>query len=774
MHFYEKWINEIRRKNQLLQYLLLAGSFLVLLAFMWFRMDNLLDSDIATQLVLSKFLGDEGVLLSKNWYYATELHVLGYNLVYELLFFLCDNWHIVRFLGQAILYLILLLSIYYFCKNVRLKKYYGLIATAFIIPYSEQYFLYVLKNINYVPFLAISFAAIGMVFDFHTSENRTKKITLAVLTGLLAFGAGLGGSRQLYITYAPMFLAIVSYLFLNPKRYALTTKEGIRQCPYLGYFGIVTEGLFFNLAGYLINNTILASHYDFVNYDKITWKGFQIYKFSDLIGGIFQNLGMSSEKVFSFGAVHSGVCFALVGISAYVIGRILMKKDSFRMETVMLTFFLLSSFFISIILYSFTTQEYGARYDLFWAVFVYPILMMYVGENDTNPKYMSWALSFLILGIGISTLDSYKNYSEIDKTAELKNVVSFLQEEGYENGYGTFWNASILTELSNGSLEMWDWNDGNVSYIDTTYRWAQDKAHEYKHPTGKVFLLFSEWEASNYSLPVNMGEDFVVYRSDVNLNQGILDSSKQQTKYVVYGFQNYEEMYSLIGGYHTGERTVKAGKTVKSDSYTLYPDTYRMIIQGDNLDAVTMELTYKRTVKYQHSYVREDSRTVLEPDKVEWQDNYVIVTFTIDELAQDVIAGFTNNSIEASYISSIEIKKTFGDYVDFYRNDFVENGLDDHGTRILMPGGNSYGPYRTLFPGTYTIICEGETLGELTFDCVYDLGEAEIEIENVEQTETEITYQVEVDEVISGVEFRFFNESDEEISLTSLQVMQEE
>ena len=88
-----------------LQYLLLGGAFLLLLVFLWFRMDHLLNSDISTQLLLSKFLRDEHALLSKNWFYATELHVLGYNLVFEPLFFLSSNWKLVRFVGQTELYL---------------------------------------------------------------------------------------------------------------------------------------------------------------------------------------------------------------------------------------------------------------------------------------------------------------------------------------------------------------------------------------------------------------------------------------------------------------------------------------------------------------------------------------------------------------------------------------------------------------------------------------------------------------------------------------------
>ena len=773
MGMYAAGVNFIKNKNKILQVILVTGSFLVLLLFMWLRMDCLLDSDISTQLVLSKFLHDERTILSENWYYATELHVLGYNLVYELLFFVSNNWKIVRFAGQAILYIILLVSIFYFCKKINIEKYYGIIATAFIIPYSEQYFAFVLKNINYIPFLAISFLSIGMVFDFYQSANKLKKAILIVCAALLAFGAGLGGSRQLYITYAPMFLAATGYFFLDRKSFKLTSMPELIKEKKIRFGLIVLIGIVFNLLGYVVNNTILASKYDFVSYDKIVWNGFQISKFSGIIAGVFQNLGMSSGKVFSLGAVHSGTCFLLVGISTYVIWQVTKNYKNVEFETTMLSFFIISSVIISVVLYSFTSQGYAARYDLFWAVFVYPMIMLYIKEDTIGSRYITALLPILILGVGISSIDSYKKSYEVDKTSELRKIAETLQNDGYENGYGTFWNASILTELSNGNIEMWDWNDGDVYNVDSVYRWAQDKAHEYKHPTGKVFWICTENEADNYGVPSKADQDFIIYQSDENINKDIYDSSKRKTKYVVYGFNSYEEMYSLVGTAYSGERTIESQRSGETEGITLYPDTYQMIIQGENLKECDIELTCKQSVKYQHSYVVEDGRTNIEIERIEKGDTYAVLTFTIRETVSDIIAKTTNCSSSTAKITSVETKKTFGDYSDFYRNKYVTNGYDDHGIRTLEQGGISYGPYKTLVPGTYRVECQGESLNLVGFDCTYDAGESEIEIYNIEQDADHVYYTFRLKETTTGIEFRIFNDSEQTVRLTSLKVIYE-
>ena len=70
-----KWIK--------IQIILLAAAFAVLCIFMHTRMEYFIDSDIASQLVLSKLLSEERSLLSGNWYYATELRVFSYQLILD-------------------------------------------------------------------------------------------------------------------------------------------------------------------------------------------------------------------------------------------------------------------------------------------------------------------------------------------------------------------------------------------------------------------------------------------------------------------------------------------------------------------------------------------------------------------------------------------------------------------------------------------------------------------------------------------------------------------
>lgn len=95
-----------------------------------------LDSDMASEMVLATQLNKEGVLLSKNWFYSTELRILGNAILFKPLFRLFpNNFRLVRTFAQAILLFLTSLSYYYLSsvlKNKRLNVYF---ATIMICPF---------------------------------------------------------------------------------------------------------------------------------------------------------------------------------------------------------------------------------------------------------------------------------------------------------------------------------------------------------------------------------------------------------------------------------------------------------------------------------------------------------------------------------------------------------------------------------------------------------------------------------------------------------------
>lgn len=61
-----------------------------------------IDADMSSELVLAKLLSEEGGILSKSWYYSTELRILNTQLIFAPLFAVIDDWSLVRAIGTAI------------------------------------------------------------------------------------------------------------------------------------------------------------------------------------------------------------------------------------------------------------------------------------------------------------------------------------------------------------------------------------------------------------------------------------------------------------------------------------------------------------------------------------------------------------------------------------------------------------------------------------------------------------------------------------------------
>ena len=129
-----------------------------------------------------------------------------------------------------------------------------------------------------------------------------------------------------------------------------------------------------------------------------------------------------------------------------------------------------------------------------------------------------------VFGSGYGTLHAQKDY---DCTSELNKITDALEEGEYLNGYGTFWNGNVLTELSNGKIDAYVWREK----IDDLYHWLQFVSHDYIKPSGKVFMLLKGSEKDLVSWANNLSKASILYQSD---------------EYVVFGFDSYEEMKALL------------------------------------------------------------------------------------------------------------------------------------------------------------------------------------------------------------------------------------
>lgn len=71
----------------------------------------------------------------------------------------------------------------------------------------------------------------------------------------------------------------------------------------------------------------------------------------------------------------------------------------------------------------------------------------------------------------------------------LEEVCDWLTDQGCNREHATFWNGNILTDRSNGDIEMWLCNDFNTM---APYQWLQKTSHA--RSPGRPVFLFATYE----------------------------------------------------------------------------------------------------------------------------------------------------------------------------------------------------------------------------------------------------------------------------------------
>ena len=132
---------------------------------------NLLDSDASSELVLARLLADTNQILSRDWFYSTELRVLNTQLIYMPLFKIFSDWKLVRFFGALLLQAILVLSYYFLSRQAGFSRnVFFLTGGLLLLPASTPYARIVLLHSYYVPHIAIGFFLLGLLLGFGNRE----------------------------------------------------------------------------------------------------------------------------------------------------------------------------------------------------------------------------------------------------------------------------------------------------------------------------------------------------------------------------------------------------------------------------------------------------------------------------------------------------------------------------------------------------------------------------------------------------------------------------
>lgn len=504
---------------------------------------NYLDSDMASEMILAKMCAQDNVILHKNWYYSTEIRLINMNLPMTFFFHFFDSFRLVRILSSIVMIGIVPLGFLYCAKQAGLKNSAVYLVSILVLPFSEVFFRWGLTGLHYCAYIMAVFFSIGLFFRVNNRElSFRKKILPWIMYILFALFMGLTTIRQVLVLYYPFTLAcfilwLTDYLDAYGLRIltAAEFKEKIfknwKDNKYLCYFLTSCVGSFVCSVGYVFNVAVLRKIYDFNSFDRILYTNVDNFeKFSEVIVGHLRVLGYEPGVQF---LSAQGICNLLVVVFTvfliWLTYRMIKNNKRFEIrQRVILIYFACAVIFNDFI-YIFS-DLCGDRYMLPYILCFLLVLCIYLEREDIH---ISVRKLVYVLVMGLFLANSVCKYVEAiqdEQNTGRQEAVEFLMEKGYDFGYATYWNANIITELTEGQIDMRNVNDTSFATMHCN-PWLIRKDYTYRFSDHTVFILITDEEYMANSDLEMFNDCYKVYD-----NKG----------YRIYEYWNSYELWNMV------------------------------------------------------------------------------------------------------------------------------------------------------------------------------------------------------------------------------------
>lgn len=506
----------MKQKKKKFAAILWLLAILFMNAFIFYKNGkNLVNADDSSELVLASFLAKGNGFISRGWVYSSELRVLNTQWIRALLFRFTQNWMLVRILGNLFLEGWLLGSYTFLCKwMTKNKNWFWYTSPFLLLPFSHEVF-YVMGEMGYyLPHLAISFTILGLWL--YLSQNPARPRIAHVVLCILSFVSCLGGLRQLTVTFVPMWLAVL-WLVLRHSRELESGRTFVRKYTYLWTSSLA------GIVGYLVNAKVLSRIFLFDTYSKLvlvqpTFERLQVILRTFLNTFGYSEDGVPDTPLFSGKGILFVLSLCFMVCLLFLVLALWKQREKLSLTGEFLLLFSICDFGIVVLLYIFTDMSVTTRYYALSLMMFVPLLIVFYQEADlaVGVKKLflgSMAMLLCILGAG-----EYHACLTSDMNTCRMASVEWLKQEGYTLGYASFWNANVLTELSDGQIEMVSLTEARDS-APNLYAWLVKTDNLFPdEERGPVFLLLYIHEIDRYQSltegrdPVYEDDNYFIYR----------------------------------------------------------------------------------------------------------------------------------------------------------------------------------------------------------------------------------------------------------------------
>ena len=518
---------------QALPWLWMAAAYLFDLWYQLVPGKWVVDSDLASEMILSDLLNKEGTIISHNWFYSTELKVVNLQWFYRLgLLIFPNDWHLARTFGMAITLALFAAAMLFFVKCAGLGRAGLWMVGTLLWPFGQHYLVYAIYGGYYLVYTFFYMLVLALVLRSLNADKKRCALQW-VLACVITAVAGMNGVKQLMVFHAPLCLAAAILLVLALHSCGKTNwKAALDACRKevrLLAASLVTAVA--AAAGYFVSNAVLSRMYDFKSYNFIVWNRDEDWFTLDrILMDFFHEFGYENGSgVFHFGGIAAAVGLLLGCWMFFCIVRLLLRLDKLERNDKLLVLLLVAMLAVCGVAYTYF-HEY---YLYFWLMNMPVAIAVMAVEIKTEDFHILGARQ--LLGVGLAACFTLCAVSTVRQEQEhpylahkgLNTAAEWLVDNGYTQGYSTFWNGNAMTELTSGKLEVWTLQSLDR---DDVPNWLQPKSHLTTDPEHPFLLIDTETDgpAENAKL-IQYGDCTEVY------NDG---------RYVIYDFADADALHA--------------------------------------------------------------------------------------------------------------------------------------------------------------------------------------------------------------------------------------
>lgn len=513
-------------KKNILAFSLVIIAFITVIYYMIGPSEGYIHSDCVDTLTWANATVESGQLFSSTFCYPYLLPFGSTFLMYPFVAIFGFTMFAYR-LAMLVFMIVFALAIYFCARGLGWSRNTGLIAVSveFIIVSSSVKLreLFWEHIIHYSLGAFLAFVLMAFMFYFinnykknkYSFKNSKKTVVFGVLVALWAFFSAFDGLTTLTLSTLPVLGAILLSIVFDTKNniiskankdmivsFVIILVATVLGCGVLAlitkdidagygnaYSNIVEGGEWSNNALRFLEQwtTLLGADYE---------AGSAITSFKNILAAI----KMAGSLVLFFTPVYA----------------IFIYKRVVRSERTFIIFHWLMSGFI---LYGYV---FGSLSSVNWrlspiicsAIIVNIIVWKYLWST-VNLKRSAVIVSLLVVLSGVVTFGQiWAMPADYGRDNDQHQVVKYLEENGLNYGYATYWNANILTLISSSKVKVRDINLDNdqpvKGWLNTDKAWYDAQPNQ-----DKYFVLLTNSE----------------YDDKVSKNHSILDNTSETLRY---------------------------------------------------------------------------------------------------------------------------------------------------------------------------------------------------------------------------------------------------